>query len=164
MREAIGGTWLTQMIIIFMLVFVAFLALSLNYTKAFKMKNELLTIIEKQEGFTSGDEGAIGIINGYLKNNNYGAMKSCDIDSYGVSDLNRNTARRVTNKSEKFYYCVRKISAPSSNYEGKVYYKVDLFFYFNLPVLGDLFKFDINGKTNDIITPQDKEIEAQREE
>ena len=49
MREAIGGTWLTQLIIIFMLIFVAFLALSLNYTKAFKVKNEILSIIEKRE-------------------------------------------------------------------------------------------------------------------
>ena len=47
MRQAIGSTWVLQLVIIFMLIFVAFLALSINYTKAFRVKNELVTMIEK---------------------------------------------------------------------------------------------------------------------
>lgn len=158
MREAIGGTWFTQLIIVFMLIFVAFLALSLNYTKAFKIKNELLTIIEKREGLTTGAEGSIAIMNGYLKANNYGVTKSCEPGSYGITDLNGTTAELVTNNSKKYYYCVTKIKAPSSNNEGKVYYKVNLFFYFNLPILGDIFKFDVNGSTGDVLVPADNLI------
>lgn len=158
MREAIGGTWLTQLVILFMLIFVAFLALSLNYTKAFKVKNELLSIIEKREGLTTGSDGSIEIINNYLKSNNYMVTKSCEEGSYGVSDLNRGTAELVTNNAKKYYYCVRKIKAPSSNNKGKVYYKVNIFFYFNLPVLGDIFKFDVSGATGDVIIPADNLI------
>ena len=158
MREAIGGTWITQLVIIFMLLFVAFLALSLNYTKAFKVKNELLSIIEKNEGVTTGDDGTIGIINNYLKINGYKISKTCEIDSYGVTDLNNNTIELVTNNRKKYYYCIRKIASPSSNNEGKVFYKVNIFFYFNLPVLGDIFTFDINGATGDIINPADNLI------
>ena len=47
MRTSIGNTWILQLVIIFMLIFVSFLALSLNYTKAYKLKNELVTMIEK---------------------------------------------------------------------------------------------------------------------
>lgn len=158
MREAIGGTWLTQLVILFMLIFVAFLALSLNYTKAFKIKNELLTIIEKREGLTQGDNGSIAIINNYLKANNYGVTKACEVGSYGVADLNNNVAELVANRSKKYHYCVTKIKSPSSNNEGKVYYNVNIFFYFNLPVLGDVFKFDVNGSTGDIITSADSLI------
>lgn len=155
MREAIGGTWLTQLIILFMLIFVAFLALSLNYTKAFKVKNELLSIIEKREGLTSGPEGSIEIINNYLKANNYRVTKSCEQGSYGVSDLNGYSAELVTGNAKKYYYCVSKIKAPSTNNEGKVFYKVNIFFYFNLPVLGDIFRFDVNGATGDVVIPAD---------
>lgn len=160
MREAIGGTWLTQLIIVFMLIFVAFLALSLNYTKAFKVKNELLSIIEKQEGVTTGEYGTIGIINNYLQSNGYGVMRSCEVDSYGVTDLNSDTIELVTSegKNKKYYYCIRKINSKSSRQDGKVYYKVNIFFYFNLPVLGDIFTFDINGSTGDVVYPQDKLI------
>lgn len=155
MREAIGGTWVTQLVIVFMLIFVAFLALSLNYTKAFKVKNQLMTIIEQQEGVTSGDNGSIAIMNNYLKGNAYGVMRACEIDSYGVSNLNSSSIERVTSNSKKYYYCIKKIAAPSSNHEGKVYYKVNIFFQFNLPVLGDLFTFGINGSTGDVVNPAD---------
>ena len=50
MRESIGGTWITQLVIVMMFVFVAFLALSVNYSKAFRVKNQMISIIEKYGG------------------------------------------------------------------------------------------------------------------
>lgn len=154
MREAIGGTWITQLVIVFMLIFVAFLALSLNYTRAFKIKNELLSIIQERDGLTSGSEGSIALINNYLKGNNYTIKRGCSEGSYGVTDLNGTSAELVVN-NKQYYYCVSKIKAPSSNVDGKVYYKVNVFFYFNLPVLGNLFTFTINGATGDVPFPAD---------
>lgn len=52
MRDAIGGSMVIQIIIIFLLIVNSYLAFSVNYTKAFKMKNEIITIIEKNEGLT----------------------------------------------------------------------------------------------------------------
>ena len=52
MREAIGGTWLTGLVITFIVLFSGFLAYSINYTKAFRVKNEIINIIEKNEGYT----------------------------------------------------------------------------------------------------------------
>lgn len=158
MREAIGGTWITQLVIGFMLIFVAFLALSLNYTKAFKIKNELLTIIEKREGITTGTGGTIDIINNYLKSNNYHVIKSCEVNSYGVTSLDSNAIELVTNSSKKYYYCISKIKSPSNSNKGEVFYKVNVFFYFNLPVIGDIFKFDVNGSTGNIVVPADNLI------
>ncbi len=155
MREAIGGTWITQLVIVFMLIFVAFLALSLNYTKAFKVRNQLMTIIEQQEGVTDKSDGSIAIMNNYLKGNGYAVMRPCALDSYGVSNLNSPTIELVTNDKKKYYYCISKIKAPSSNNAGKVYYKVNIFFHFNLPVLGDIFTFGVNGATGDVVHPAD---------
>lgn len=156
MREAVGGTWITQLVILFMLIFVAFLALSLNYTKAFKIKNEILSIIEKREGFTSGPNGSIAIINNYLILNGYRVTKPCDKGSYGVTSLTSNTAEYVSEKSnKKYYYCVTKIKSPASKVPSKAYYSVKIFFYFNLPILGDIFKFEVNGETGDVIFPAD---------
>lgn len=153
MREAIGGTWVMQLVITFMLVFVAFLALSLNYSKAFKIKNEVLTMIEKKEGFNNG---TIELINNYLSKNGYHTMKQCSENSWGVNDLTKTTAQPVPKgDTTLYYYCVEKVSSKSANLDNKAYYKVNLFFYFNLPVLGDIFKFTINGSTNDIIVPND---------
>ncbi len=155
MREAIGGTWIMQLVIVFMLIFVAFLALSLNYSKAFQMKNEVMTIIEKREGLTTGPNGSIALINSYLSNNGYRVRRGCPVGSYGVSDLTNSTIEKVATTGKQYYYCVQKVKSGTKNEPQKAYYKINIFFYFNLPVVGDIFKFNINGATNDILIPAD---------
>ena len=59
MKEAIGSTWLMGMIITFIAIFSGFLAYSISYTKAFRVKNEVINIIEKNEGFTFSTHGRI---------------------------------------------------------------------------------------------------------
>ena len=52
MRDAISGALTLQIILIFMIIINCYLAFSVNYTKAFRVKNEILSIIEKNEGLT----------------------------------------------------------------------------------------------------------------
>ena len=42
MKEAMGGTWLTGLVIVFIFLFAGFLAYSISYTKAFRVKNEII--------------------------------------------------------------------------------------------------------------------------
>ncbi|NLA32492.1 MAG: hypothetical protein GX864_00885, partial [Mollicutes bacterium] len=63
MREAVGGTWLFQIAIVFIILFSGYLALSVNYSRAFKVKNEILAIIERNEGLR---EKSVLEINNYL--------------------------------------------------------------------------------------------------
>jgi hypothetical protein len=150
-RESFGGTWITGLVISFMLIFVAFLALSLNYTKAFQLKNEMLTIIEKYEGV---NDTSLNIINNYLKNNGYSITGKCSKDSYGVTSLDSTTAEKVTSDSKVYSYCVTKELATNGNFK-TAHYTVNIYFYFNLPIIGDIFKFNISGTTNNIANPQD---------
>ena len=53
MRESIGGTWLTGIVITFLALFAGFLAYSISYTKAFRVKDNIIQIIEQNEGFTT---------------------------------------------------------------------------------------------------------------
>lgn len=153
-RQSIGATWILQLVIVFMLLFVGFLALSINYTKAFKIKNEMLSIIEKYEGVSSGDSGSIAIINNYLRYNNYQTMGTCSDGSYGVSDLSNNTIVPASNRT-KYYYCIKKLNTSDVTYPDRVMYKVDTFFKFNIPFLGDMFTFQVKGETIDISWPND---------
>lgn len=146
MRQAIGTTWILQLVIIFMLIFVAFLALSINYTKAFQMKNDLTTMIEKYEGVSEGEEGSISIINNYLKHFNYQVMGRCDEGDYGSNNLNNLSLKEVV-EGEKYYYCVRKIDDSTATLTNRAKYRIRIFFHFSLPVLGDLFTFSVEGTT-----------------
>ena len=44
MREAFGGSWLLGFVALFIVLFSAYLAVSINYTKAFKAKNKIVSI------------------------------------------------------------------------------------------------------------------------
>lgn len=150
MRESIGTTWILQLVIVFILLFVSFLTLSLNYSKAYKTKNEMLSIIEKYEGLNSD---SIKIINNYLSYNNYKVKSKCPTDGiwYGQTDISGNNGvleQAVSNKD--YYYCVRKRS--SNRYHYYYFYEVKVFLTFNIPIFGDFAKFTINGSTADVLT------------
>ncbi|MCI8575790.1 MAG: hypothetical protein HFI09_04905 [Bacilli bacterium] len=154
MRESIGSTWILQLVIVFMLIFVAFLALSINYTKAYKIKNELLSIIEKYEGLNSGENGSISIINNYLRYNSYGTMGTCDSETFGAASLDSNSLVPTSDKN-KYYYCVKKVNTSNTTFPDRASYEIETFFKFNLPLLGEIFTFRVTGETIDINWPDD---------
>ena len=58
MRDAIGGVFTLQIILVFVLLINGYMAYSVNYTRAFRVKNEIINIVEQKEGFTEGGTAA----------------------------------------------------------------------------------------------------------
>ena len=63
MRDAFGGAFLIKVMLIFLGIYVAFMAVALNYAKAFKVKNYIINVIEQYEGVS---EEAYNTINNYI--------------------------------------------------------------------------------------------------
>jgi len=168
MRESIGGTWFFQLIIVFILLFVAYLALSINYSKSFKVKNEIISFLEREEGLTnrtSPDKGALQLINDFLVNSGYSATGECDAGWVGVSSLEIGSSPEIVsnennNLNKKFYYCVEKVIRDDNvgNYGRKTYYRVRTFFKFDLPVVGKFMVFKVDGVSDDVDYPCDKSV------
>ena len=187
MRESIGGTWTMQIVIVFILFFVAFITLTINYTRAYKVKNEVINIIEREDGFTYSatsipdGAGARELIAGYLTNYGYSAKGRCEIGWTGVNSINPADADNISTyelvdnskKNNKYYYCVQKVQVPIKgkshtekyNYKNRSYYKVRLFFKFSVPVFGDLTTFKVDGESievyfnGDMLPMQDNSID-----
>ena len=149
MRQAIGTTWLMQLVIVFMLIFVAFISLTINFTKAFKIKNELISIIEKNEGLRSGQDGTISLINNYLSYNGHMVKGKCDGIEYGVPSLDSDSIEEAVS-GENYYYCIKKTSYSTTSYPNRAKYSIKIFFHFSLPVIGDIFTFSSEGTTIDL--------------
>ena len=143
MRESIGGAWITGLVITFMMLFVAYLTVMINYSTTFKNKNEVVSIIEKYEGLSSGNEKSIWIINKYLKNSGYKSTGNCDSDWYGATDLD--SSARLAKGAKDAYYCVKYTEVESASKTG--YYDVRLFIQFDLPVMGQIAKIKVKGQT-----------------
>ena len=153
MKTTVSTSTVFKAVILFTLLFASFLAIAIVYNKAYKMKNEAISIIEKYEGATSK---TIGLINNYLYNNNYKTKGNCENGDYGVTDLNSNKLESVKS-GEKYYYCISSYCATkgcqinSTDTNGnKIFFKYKLFFKFNLPFFGDIFTFSITGETKGI--------------
>lgn len=145
MREAIGGAWLYGIVITFIVFFASFLAVSVNYSKAFNVKNNIVDLLSKYEG---NNPCARKKISEYLKDTGYLVPYNCsNIDEnyvYKGYDLNGD---EIT--SGKAYYCISNDSNTSSVVD-KNYYRVAVFFRLDLPFVGDLFTFKIKGETESI--------------
>ena len=141
MREAIGGTWLFGLVITFIVFFASFLAVSINYAKAFDIKNNIVDLIGKYEGNNACARKKIGE---YLKGVGYLVPGYCpssgeDGNPYGT---------KVT--SGKAYYCVSKDSVDSTTVIDKKFYRVVIFFRIDLPMLEEITTFRIKGETESI--------------
>jgi len=151
MRESIGATWILSIVITFIVIFVGYLAVSINYTKAFRIKNTIITKIENSEGIS--DENMSEIENDIRKQlvyENYTTVGKCsevpdgwEKALYVNSSGNDDNARALA--------CIYKREG-HSNIENcpKVYYKIKVFFKIDVPVLGDLFTLGVNGDTRGI--------------
>ena len=158
MRQTIGGSWVFMLVMVFTLLFAAYIALTINYSKSFNVKNEVLGIIEKSEGMT--DEG-IGLINNYLNQAGYKTTGKCALDTsdnaigtFGVKTLDIETPRieRISNDNgnQEYYYCFTKFANYHNYFKKRGYYKISLFFRFDIPVLGRIGVFNVDGQTSEI--------------
>ena len=59
MRDAIGGVVNISFIAIFMLVVSGYLAFSVSYNKAFKVKNKVISVLEQYEHYNDTSKAAI---------------------------------------------------------------------------------------------------------
>ena len=153
MRESFGTTWSIQLIIIFILIFACFLSLVISYSRAYALKNEMLTMIEKYEGLSKDDgnyEGSATIIINYLKQKGYKEMGKCYVNGetwIGALDLDNISYEKAT-PGTNYYYCYQEVK---STYNNNIYYNVRLFYKFNLPIIGDVTTFRVDGQTNSFI-------------
>lgn len=143
MRHSIGGVWLFQLMILFILIFVAYIALTLNYSKTVKLKNEVISMVERYDGL---NEQSISLVNNYLESSNYVATGVCASEEtdgiYGALSLSEDELEPAE-PNTRYYYCVKKYRGTNQTR----YYQVTLFYRFNLPVIGDTIRYMIKGTT-----------------
>ena len=143
MREAVGSTFLFKLMIFFIFFFASFLAIAINYSQAFSIKNQIINILEKSEGLNDTSKPSIVDL---TINSGYHREVDCrnTNDGESVSDGSR-SAKGV---------CIQKL--PSDASDSNRYYQVTTYVSFNFPIIGNLFTFPVRGETK-IITNLDED-------
>lgn len=168
MKESIGGTWIFTIVIAFLALFTTFVSVSTNYSRIYKIKDEVLTALERNHGI---NENSIATINAYMKGTGYSSTGKCPSDRcwYGFKTSGDARSYHKIGTGEA-NYCITKYKVTSnSREENKIYtdgpighppsayYGVVLFFKLEWPILRSVFSINITGETSMIYMVQDYE-------
>lgn len=144
MREAIGGTWLFQIVIVFVLLFTGFMCLSINHSKAFNVKDNIIKSIEREKGVNLSSpesDKAIQSIVKYLQEASYRTTGKCP---EGYSGYNRDG--KLDSRHSAF--CIAEVTtAKDATLPPKNYYRVVVFYQLDLPIFNEAFNFSVSGDT-----------------
>ena len=154
MRESVGGAWLFGIVIVFVFFFAGFLAYSINYTKAFNVKNEIVNYIEHLRGFSKFDstggrsievETDERVLNETVEGKMYQYIQRVGYNHSAVDPS-------VCSDGKGEYYwgsCIYKVCSNNNKY-ADTYYKVTTFINFTIPVVNLTFTIPIVGETGSL--------------
>lgn len=153
MRESIGATWIFSICLTFIILFTAYLAISVNYAKAFRIKSNIVSMIEENEGYNHDIDDRI--VN-YLVSEGYTASGTCDANISATTTNRVDTEYRLVGDCIDIYNtgrcnaCIyRRVRQNNADDIGNCnsYYKVITFFKFDLPIVNVFANFKVGGET-----------------
>lgn len=142
MREAFGGTFMLKLALVFIIIYISFMALALNYAKAFRVKNGVINIIEQYQFAGDADNFTKGKIVEYLESAGYiFEDKDKTLENYC-----NNSAGPSNND---YIFTERGACIIPRIREGTIdsYYEVLTFIHIQLPFLGISMTIPIKGET-----------------
>ena len=144
MKDSIGSTAMIYIFLIFLSIFITFIAVAFNYARAFRVKNEIINIIERNEGIDNPEDitGVRGQINSYLDEINYKIGK---VDCTGFNYID----------DDEYGYCIGKYNSDSS-VRDETYYSVETFSVIRVPLINLSFPVKVRGETRTVVNNTDK--------
>jgi hypothetical protein len=141
MRESIGNAYILYIVAFFIAVIMLFFAASLNYTKAFKVKNRIVNILEENQGYNDSTvrseiEDALGTMH-YMNSSNPKCPTASESGRFEGSEL------LTTTGNTNYLYCIYKYDMKEKGY----YYGVMTYMYFQIPIINITLKFPVYGET-----------------
>jgi len=157
MKGAIGNALIMNIVITFVILFFTLLIGSMAYSKAYKTKNYLISMIDEEartgnfyfeENLGHKLENWDNKVNDYLRQVGYPLSTS----QYGNCPEREGYINIINNKQGRYNYCIyrRGIIFDTTNdpvIRRQFNYMVLVYMKFDLPVVGGLIKIPVTGET-----------------
>lgn len=148
MKESIAQAFILNLILFFFGILVLLLFGSINYSKAYKVKNRIITIIEKHGGFTPGSDAEQEIEEnlkkaGYPTTVNHDSCKNRVRDDEAGGDLVYPDPS-AAGTARVYHYCIIE---HKGSIDGSKYYQVITFMEFEIPIFRGFLEFPVRGET-----------------
>ena len=159
MREAIGNSWLFSVVIVLLIVIIMVLAGSSTYTKAYKVKNKIIEVIE-----TNGtwDNSGVSEVEAYLNKVGYKKTNGNSCSVSGVNNSHYNYCVKLEDETETVSNgdicktCVQNkdrnqcVQCRQALLNSSKKYKITAYMYLDLPIIGSMIKIPVTGETKNL--------------
>ncbi len=151
MRESIGSALLLNIVLVFSAIIILVFIGIISYSKAYRVKNRIIDIIEKYGEYNSAashevteslSEAGYTVSTKDFCNSNKVKKHLREIGIYSPKNVNDNT--------RGYNYCVFEVEGRTNSITGSdesKYYVVVTFVHFNFPIIGDIINMPIYGET-----------------
>lgn len=159
MKESVGILSLTNIVIFFILVFTGYLCITLNQTKAYNVKNQVISIIQKNGGI---NQEAVTEIQEYMSEVGYRSTGKCDSE-----DISSVTNYAITQREglqingQQGMICIARhnindnLPDATGQFPKAAYYDIKVFFALDMPIINNVFNFNLKGSTRMVYCPKE---------
>ena len=170
MREAVGGTGLFIIVVAFILLFTGIMSITINHSKAFAVKDDIVQYIENTNGdiYEGSDESNLSDdFVSILSNDAYWTTSKCQ-NTNNVDSEDKNVFvgysrdGKLLGSEEPASICIKRTQTDQATYldntigEGKYskgdttrgcYYEVQVFYKLDIPIISSAFSYNVKGQT-----------------
>lgn len=131
MRDAFGGEFMIRLFLVFIVIYVAFAAVSLNYAKAYRVKNKVISYLEENDITDLASLNCDGSLAKVIENSSY--HKTCNNGNGPTYD----DTQRVST-----YCCNGVVIEANENINNHYNYTVNTYADWNVGALNMILTFD----------------------
>lgn len=160
MKESMSMTTILQIVILFILLFAGIMALTINNSNAFGIKDEIVNIIEKSNGtyLNETNEELSQDIKDSLAEASYRTTGKCPDEFIGFD-----RSGKKVDSNENASICIREVNATdgldsylkeklgntvaTGDFVPGSYYQIVVFFQLDIPVVKQIYNFQTMGET-----------------
>ena len=141
MKESISTSYLFTAVIVIIGLCALIIIGGLNFSKAFKIKNRMIEIIEKNDGYNDDAKDEIDTLlkeSGYpvLRDTSFKCPRGRDENVAGLNNAESGTS--AVNSIDSYQYCVYQYKTIRG-----YYYSVVAYMQIEIPLLSDFIRFNI---------------------
>lgn len=159
MKESMSITYIFQIVILFIFLFAGIMALTINHSNAFGVKDQIVSIIENNNGnYLNADGTFRDEIIELIESTSYRTTGKCDNNFEGYD----RTGHHV-DSGQNAAVCIKRVNATAGvdNYLTSIlggsvatddfmpgnYYQVQVFFQLDIPIVNQIYNFSSKAET-----------------
>ena len=136
MRESFGGVFIIKFLIIFIVFYMSFMAIAINYAKTFRVKNQVINLVEQNQYSGSSDSSTHIEIDGFL-----------DAVPYSIEGINCESRQDSNGLKVEGTNINGVCILPMSDDASAQYYKVTAYIKIDFPFFGINLTVPVSGET-----------------